>query len=303
MRSALAVCERFGATPVTTRTAARLRSALYEGTVTHRRAEPAHRFDSPVALPLLFLDELAALRTVHPLVDLDPTPHRHLRPTAIRLPPRRLPALGGGHGAGRRRGRRGPCRRIRARTGGDAGPRPYLGMALQPADPLLLLRPHRPGGGVDGARGLQHPLARALLLRRRAAGTAPLRQGHARLALPAATRPSYTLRYSAPEEEIRVSLDVAAPPPTAPHGRSHEPSPDRTTPRLAAAMVLRRRPLDRAGLGHLLWGYPLHDGAGLGRHLRPGTATDRPRRPDPPASRSGRAGGSARWRCDGPARP
>ena len=38
--------------------ATRLRSALYEGTVTHRRAEPAHRFDSPVALPLLFLDEL-----------------------------------------------------------------------------------------------------------------------------------------------------------------------------------------------------------------------------------------------------
>ena len=65
--------------------ATRLRSALYEGTVTHRRAEPAHRFESPLALPLLFLDELAELRAVHPLVDLDPSPHRGRRPTAIRF--------------------------------------------------------------------------------------------------------------------------------------------------------------------------------------------------------------------------
>ena len=71
-------CERPG--PAT-----RLRSALYEGTVTHRRAEPAHRFDSPVALPLLFLDELAELRAAHPLVDFDPSPHRRRWPAAIRL--------------------------------------------------------------------------------------------------------------------------------------------------------------------------------------------------------------------------
>ncbi len=107
----------------------------------------------------------------------------------------------------------------------------------------------------------------------------------------------YTLRYSAPEEEIRVSLDVAAPPSPAPYGRSHEPSPDRTPPQLAAAMVLRRRPLDRAGLGHLLWGYPLHDGAGLGWHLRPGAATGCPRRPDPPAPRSTRPRTPARGPC------
>ncbi len=62
-----------------------LRSALYEGTVTHRRAEPAHRFTSKVALPLLFLDELPRLRTAHPLVDLDPSPHRRGWPAAIRF--------------------------------------------------------------------------------------------------------------------------------------------------------------------------------------------------------------------------
>ena len=64
---------------------AALRSALYEGTVTHRRAEPVHRFTNRVALPLLFLDEMAELRAVHPLVDLDPSPHRRRRPAAMRF--------------------------------------------------------------------------------------------------------------------------------------------------------------------------------------------------------------------------
>ena len=86
------------------------------------------------------------------------------------FPPRGLPALRRGHGA-RRSGRsRGGSRRIRARPGGDAGAPPHLGLALQPPDPVLLLRPLRPGGRVDGARGVQHPVARALPLRRRAAG-------------------------------------------------------------------------------------------------------------------------------------
>ena len=67
----------------------------------------------------------------------------------------------------------------------------------------------------------------------------------------------YTLRYSAPEEGIRVSLDVAAPPPPSPYGRWHEPNHDTTAPELSASMVLRRRPLDRAGLARLLWAYPL----------------------------------------------
>src|SRR5208283_2988460 len=62
-----------------------LRSALYEGTVTHRRAEPAHRFTSRVALPLLFLDEMPALRGIHPLVDLDTSGRGRRRLAAMRL--------------------------------------------------------------------------------------------------------------------------------------------------------------------------------------------------------------------------
>jgi hypothetical protein len=68
---------------------------------------------------------------------------------------------------------------------------------------------------------------------------------------------TYTLRYSAPEEEIRVNLDVAAAAPSAPYRRDDDASPDGSPPHLAAAMVLQRRPLDHAGLSHLLWGHPL----------------------------------------------
>jgi DUF1365 family protein len=68
---------------------------------------------------------------------------------------------------------------------------------------------------------------------------------------------TYSLRYSAPEEGIRVSLDVAAPPPVSPYGRGDEPDCDIVAPRLSASMVLQRRPLNRAGLARLLWAYPL----------------------------------------------
>jgi DUF1365 family protein len=66
---------------------------------------------------------------------------------------------------------------------------------------------------------------------------------------------TYTLRYSAPEEDMRFSLDVAAP--SSPSGRTDGPDPDTEAPQLSASMVLRRSPLDRAGLGRLLWEYPL----------------------------------------------
>jgi DUF1365 family protein len=233
-----------------------LRSALYEGTVTHRRAEPAHRFDSPVALPLLFLDELADLRAVHPLVDFDPSPHRHPWPTAMRL--RRddyLPsdaatvreavedAVAGAGGCVR-----GPVAMLgHVRTWGwlfnpltlyycfDPSGRKVEWTVLEVSNTPW----HERCSYVVGPPG-EHRFAKGM---------------HVSPFLPA--QGEYTLRYSAPDEGIRVSLDVAAPPPsTAPYGRSHEPSPGRTPPQLAAAMVLRRRPLDRAGLAHLLWGHP-----------------------------------------------
>jgi DUF1365 family protein len=66
----------------------------------------------------------------------------------------------------------------------------------------------------------------------------------------------YTLRYTPPDEKLRVSLDVDAQPAPGPYRRDHEPTPD-TAPQLAASMLLQRRPLDRAGLAHLLWAAPL----------------------------------------------
>ena len=68
---------------------------------------------------------------------------------------------------------------------------------------------------------------------------------------------TYTLRYSAPGEGIRVSLDVAAPASPPPYGRGDEPDRDTLAPLMSASMALRRRPLDRAGLARLLWSYPL----------------------------------------------
>lgn len=49
-----------------------LRSALYEGTVVHRRRAPVeHRFAYRIALPLLDLDELDAVFRLHPLWSLE----------------------------------------------------------------------------------------------------------------------------------------------------------------------------------------------------------------------------------------
>ena len=231
-----------------------LRSALYEGTVTHRRAEPAHRFDSPVAVPLLFLDELAELRAVHPLVDFDPSPHRHRWPTAMRL--HRDDYLPSGAVTVR-----GAVEEAVAGAGGCVrGPVAMLGHVRTWGwlfNPLTLYYCFDPSGRnvewtvlevsntpwhercsyVVGPPG-EHHFAKAM---------------HVSPFLPA--QGVYTLRYTAPAEGLRVSLDVATPPPS-PSGRPHEPTTDETPGRLAAAMVLRRRPLDRAGLAHLLWGYP-----------------------------------------------
>ncbi len=233
-----------------------LRSALYEGTVTHRRAEPAHRFDSTVALPLLFLDELAALRKVHPLVDLDPSPHRHRWPKAIRfhrddyLPSDAVTVLGAVESA------------VAAAGGSVRGPVAMLGHVRTWGwlfNPLTLYYCFDPSGRdvewtmlevsntpwhercsyVVGPPG-KHHFAKTMHV-------SPFLRAQG----------EYTLRYSAPEEQIRVSLGVAAPPPPSQYGRLHEPSRERTPLQLAATMVLRRRPLDRAGLGHLLWGHPL----------------------------------------------
>jgi uncharacterized protein len=233
-----------------------LRSALYEGTVTHRRAEPARRFSSRVALPLLFLDEVAALRSVHPLVDFDPSPHHRRWPTAMRF--HRDDSLPSDAATVR-----GAVERAVADAGGSVrGPVAMLGHVRTWGwlfNPLTLYYCFDPAGRqidwtllevsntpwhercsyVVGAPG-EHRFAKAM---------------HVSPFLPA--EGTYTLRYTAPEERIRVSLDVHAPTPSAPYRLEHEPSPDTPPPQLSASMVLRRRPLDRAGVARLLWGYPL----------------------------------------------
>jgi DUF1365 family protein len=231
-----------------------LRSALYEGTVTHRRAQPAHRFTSKVALPLLFLDELAGLRTTHPLVDLDPSEHRRVWPAAIRF--RRDDYLPSASATVQ-----GAVAEAVAGVGGSVrGPVAMLGHVrtwgwlFNPLTLFYCFDPseqhvewtvlevsntpwHERHAYVVGPPGT-HTFAKAL---------------HVSPFLPA--QGTYTLRYSAPEEDMRFSLDVAAP--SSPSGRTDGPDPDTEAPQLSASMVLRRSPLDRAGLGRLLWEYPL----------------------------------------------
>ncbi len=235
---------------------AALRSALYEGTVTHRRAEPVHRFTNRVALPLLFLDEMAELRAVHPLVDLDPSPHRRRRPVAMRFHrddylPSDAPTV---HEA---------VEETVAGAGGSVrGPVAMLGHVRTWGwlfSPLTLYYCFDPSGRfvewtvlevsntpwhercryVVGPPG-EHRFAKDM---------------HVSPFLPA--QGTYTLRYSPPAEGLRVSLDVEAPRPAAPYRRWDEPNPQRPEPQLAASMVLRRRQLDRAALARLLWSYPL----------------------------------------------
>jgi DUF1365 family protein len=231
-----------------------LRSALYEGTVTHRRAQPAHRFTSKVALPLLFLDELAGLRTTHPLVDLDPSEHRRGWPAAIRF--RREDYLPSASATVQ-----GAVAEAVAGVGDSVrGPVAMLGHVRTWGwlfNPLTLFYCFDPSG--------QHVEWTVLEV-----SNTPWHERHAYVVGPPGTHTfakalhvspflpaqgTYTLRYSAPEEDMRFSLDVAAP--SSPSGRTDGSDPDTEAPQLSASMVLRRSPLDRAGLGRLLWEYPL----------------------------------------------
>jgi DUF1365 family protein len=241
---------------VSHRPAGPLRSALYEGTVTHRRADPSHRFTNRVALPLLFLDELPGLRSVHPLVDLDPSPHRRRWPAAMRF----------------RRGDFLPsdsaflleavADTVAGAGGSVRGPVAMLGHLRTWGwlfNPLTLYYCFDPSGEqvewtvlevsntpwhercryVIGPPGA-HTFAKAM---------------HVSPFLP--DQATYTLRYSPPAAGLHVGLDLEAPAAPAPYSRWDEPETQRPAPQLAASMVLRRRPLDRGGLARLLWTYPL----------------------------------------------
>jgi uncharacterized protein len=232
-----------------------LRSALYEGTVTHRRAEPAHRFDNRVALPLLFLDELAEMRSVHPLVDLDPSPHRRRRPAAIRL--RRddyLPSSAASVNAAVEEA-------VRQAGGCVRGPVAMLSHVRTWGwlfNPLSLYYCFDPTGRTVEWAVLE--VSNTPWHERRSYVVGPPGEHHFAKTLHVSPflpmEASYTLRYSPPGDRIRVSLDVDVSPPSSPYGPGYEPTPDPPS-QLAASMVLRRRALDRAGLARLLWAYPL----------------------------------------------
>jgi DUF1365 family protein len=209
-----------------------------------------------VALPLLVLDELPALRAVHPLVDLDPTPHRRLWPAAMRfrrddfLPSDSASLLDSVTDA------------VAGAGGSVRGPVAMLGHLRTWGwlfNPLTLYYCFDPSGRdvewtvlevsntpwhercryVVGPPGA-HTFAKAM---------------HVSPFLP--DDATYTLRYSAPGDGVHVGLDLEAPAAATAYRQSNEQDPQRADPQLAASMVLRRRPLDRAGLARLLWRYPL----------------------------------------------
>ena len=94
---------------------------------------------------------------------------------------------------------------------------------------------------------------------------------------------TYTLRYSAPAAGLHVGLDLEASAAPAPYGRWDETDSPRPNPQLAASMVLRRRPLDRAGLARLLWRHPLMTARVSGGIYAQAAAPGRRPRPVPPA--------------------
>ena len=215
-------------------------------------------------MPLLFLDELPRLRSAHPLVDLDPSPHRRRWPAAIRFHredylPSASPTV------------QGAVAQAVAKAGGSVrGPVAMLGHVrtwgwlFNPLTVFYCFDPsgrevewtvlevsntpwHERHGYVVGPPG-EHSFAKAM---------------HVSPFLPA--QATYILRYSAPEEGIRVSLDVAARPPPTPYGRGA-----RTGPRHTGAPAVRFHGLApeaaRSGRsGPAVVGPSAHDHSGIER--------------------------------------
>jgi uncharacterized protein len=226
-----------------------LRSALYEGVVTHSRTEPDHRFTQRVALPLLFTEELAAASRLHPLVHLDPDgPPR--RPHAVRLErsdllsPLEVPI------------EQAVARRVEAAGGSVQGPVAVLGHVRTWGwlfNPLTVYYCFDASGTmvewtvlevtntpwherhcyVIGPPG-RHRVVKAM---------------HVSPFLPMGA--VYDVTYSAPESRLSVHFDVLA---THRVGRRAASGDDGRL--LTASMHLRRRALDRRGLERLLWHTP-----------------------------------------------
>ncbi len=228
-----------------------LRSGLYEGRVVHARTEPAHRFTTSLVLPLLFLDELPRLRSLHPMADLDPDDRRRKgRPAAIRL----------------------------SRADFLPGPAPTLADAVadtvrraghDPAGPVAMLGHLRTWGWLFNPLTVFFCFDPAGTHVRSAVlevSNTPWHERHRYVVGPPGehrfakelhvspfvpTEGSYTLHYSEPGETLRVDLAVEAAPRALDGALDEAPSPV-----LRASLRRRRRPLDRAALTRLLVAQP-----------------------------------------------
>ena len=213
-----------------------LRSAVYEGTLHHRRFGPgtAHEFSYDVAMPLLDLAEIDAVTGLHPLWS-------SRRPGAGVVPASGLPGRpGGAAGRGGTRPRRGahraPTRRARvacwrtcARGDGSSTPSACTSAPSRDGTGIETLVAeventpwHERCSYVVGPPG-RHRFAKTM---------------HVSPFLPMDV--DYELRYTAPTERLVVHFDVM---------RGDERL-------LGATLSLRRRALDRRALGRLLWAYP-----------------------------------------------
>jgi len=226
-----------------------LRSAIYEGMVTHYRTEPDYRFTQRVALPLLFIDELPTASRLHPLVRLDPAGPTW-RPHAVRLErsdllsPLDVPI------------EEAVACRVEAAGGRVRGPVAVLGHVRTWGwlfNPLTLYYCFDASGTEVEWTVLEvtntpwherHCYVIGPPGRHRVVKTM-----HVSPFLPMGA--VYDVRYSAPASRLSVHFDVLAT-----HGVAGRATLGDDGRLLTASMHLRRRPLDRRGLERLLWRSP-----------------------------------------------
>ena len=212
-----------------------LLSAVYEGTLRHRRFGPgaAHEFSSRVAMPLIYLDEIDSVTRLHPLWSSRwPAPVRFRRADFLGDPATPLPHA---------------VRDLVAERGGLRSPGPVAllanlrtwGFLFNPISLYFCL-------GADGeeVEALVAEVENTPWHERHAYVVGP--PGRYRFAKFMHVSPflpmdvEYELRYNAPGERLVVSLEVR---------RGGERL-------LAVTLSLRRGALDRHALARLLWEHP-----------------------------------------------
>lgn len=225
-----------------------MRSALYEGTVVHRRpAGPRHGFRYELAMPLLFLDELPALADLHPIAAFDPARRGAPRPIRLRRSDFLPPATD-------------PLEAAVRKAAGDGG---------QPDGPIAMLAHLRTWGWLFNPLALYYCFDREggvpskLVLE---VSNTPWHErtvyvvgppGEHQLAKAMHVSPflpmelDYEVGYSEPGQTLELTIDVV----------------ERATGtlRLATALRLARRPLDRSAVRRLLRADPAKVSAGIYR--------------------------------------